>query len=370
MVSIGFGLVGTGYMGKAHAVALQAVGPVFGTRLRPVCEMLCATTREGAEAKARAFGFRRSTDDWRALVADDAVEAVIIASPQQTHRRIALAALAAGKPVFCEKPLGASVDDARAMAAAAASGPATMVGFNYVRTPATQLAREMILAGEIGDIVNVAAEHTEDFLADPDEPASWRTRELWSGALGDLATHIINGVLRLAGPIMEVVADVATVHGTRKGETGPEDVTNDDHANLLCHFASGARGTISASRVSSGRKMGYAYRIVGTRGAIAFDQEDQNSIWLYRRTGNPAREGFTRILIGPEHPDYRAFSLGAGHGTGYGDQIVIEARDFLRAIDTGEAVFPTFADGLAASLVVEAAFRSAAERRWVKLTEV
>ena len=172
--SIGIGLVGTGYMGKAHAVALKSVGAVFNTRLRPVCEMICTTTVEGAARKAAEYGFNGSTSHWQELGANPKVEAVMIASPQTTHREIALAAFAAGKPVFCEKPLGASLDDARAMAAAAArSGLPNMVGFNYIRAPAMQLACQMIQGGEIGDIIHIRAEHTGGFPR-----RSGRAREL------------------------------------------------------------------------------------------------------------------------------------------------------------------------------------------------
>jgi predicted dehydrogenase len=370
VTGIGIGLVGTGYMGKAHAVALKAVGAVFNTRLRPVCELICSTTPSGAAQKAAELGFDRSTSNWQDLIDDRRVEAIVIASPQSTHRSIALAAFSAKKPVFCEKPLGSSLDDARAMAAAAAaSGMPNMVGFNYIRTPASQLAREIITNGEIGRIVHVLAEHTEDFLADPQAPVSWRTRDASSGTLGDLSPHIINGVLRLVGPIERLVADVQTTHTTRPGANGNEPVGNDDQANLLCRFENGAMGSISVSRIATGRKMGYAYDITGTAGALRFDQEDQNSLWLYTRDGRRGRDGFVRILTGPEHPDYKAFCLGAGHGTGYGDQIIIEARDFLRAIETGESIFPTFQDGLEVSRVVAAAFRSNEERRWVNVAD-
>lgn len=372
MANLGVGVIGGGYMGKAHAIALKAVGTVFNTALRPVCEMICTTSEAGAAAKAREFGFNRSTADWRALVGDPAVEAVVIASPQTTHREIALAAFALGKPVLCEKPLGASLDDARAMTAAAeAAGVANMIGFNYVRTPASQYAREIILSGDIGAIVHVRAEHTEDFLADPDTPAHWRTRDPSAGTIGDLAPHIINAVLRLAGPVSELVADVALVHSTRLGADGrPEAVANEDQCQLLCRFESGAMGSMLVSRVATGRKMGYAYEITGTKGAIRFDQEDQNALWLYERRGPPGRQGFVRILTGPEHPDYLAFCQGPGHGTGYNDQIIIEQRDFLKAIETGEPVYPTFADGLEVSRVATAIRRSHEDRGWVRLSDI
>jgi predicted dehydrogenase len=357
-------------MGKAHAVALKAVGARFNTGLRPVCEVICSTTAAGAERKAAEYGFNASTSHWQELVANPRVEAIVIASPQTTHRAIALAACAAGKPVFCEKPLGASLDDARAMAAAAAaSGVPNMVGFNYIRAPAMQLAREMIGGGEIGDIVHVRAEHAEDFLADPEEPASWRTRDACAGNLGDLSPHIINAVLRLVGPIERLVADVQTVHATRPGPNGREAVTNDDLANLLCRFDGGTMGSIIVSRVATGRKMGYAYEITGTKGALRFDAEDQNALWFYDARLRRGRQGFAKLLTGPDHPDFGAFCEGAGHGTGYGDQIIIEARDFLKAIESRDAIFPTFRDGLEVSRVVAAAFRSHEERRWVRIAE-
>ncbi len=371
MREIGIGLVGAGYMGKAHAIALKSVATVFGLSLRPVCEMLCTTSEEGAARSARLFGFHRATADWRGLVADPRVGAVMIASPQTTHRVIALAAFAVGKPVFCEKPLGASLEDARAMTAAAEqTRVANMIGFNYIRTPASQLAHEIIVAGEIGEIVHIRAEHTEDFLADPDGPGSWRTRDSSSGAAGDLAPHIINAVLRFAGRIDSLVADVQTVYASRPGPGGPQAVLNDDQLNLLCRFENGAMGSLTVSRIAAGRKMGYAYDITGTKGALRFDQEDQNALWLFERKGHPGRQGFRKLLTGPHHPDFGAFCEGAGHGTGYNEQIIIEARDFLKAIESGAAVYPTFRDGLEVSEVVAAIFKSHQERSWVRLADI
>ena len=371
MRPVGIGIVGGGYMGKAHAVAMQAVGAIFNTALRPVCEIICTTTEDGAARKARELGFKRSTADWRVVVDDPAVDAVIIASPQQTHRDVALAAFERGKPVFCEKPLGASLADSRAMVAAAeAAGAVNMVGFNYIRTPASQYARQLVAAGEIGQVTYFRGEHTEDFLADPMLPANWRTRGRSTGTMGDLSSHMINAAHALIGPIDSLIADIETVHTQRCGPDGPEPVTNDDHAQFLCRFASGVMGHLYFSRVATGRKMGYAYDIFGTKGAIRFDQEDQNALWLYRMDGEEAARGFRKILTGPAHPDYVNFCLGPGHGTGYQDQIIIEARDFLRAIETGKPAWPTFRDGMMVNQVIEAAWRSHEERRWVSVDDM
>jgi predicted dehydrogenase len=365
MGSIGIGLVGGGYMGKAHAVALSAVGAVFDTALRPFLAVIAAGSADSAARYARAYGFARAASDWRDLVSDPAVEAVVIASPQSTHRTIAEAAFALGKPVFCEKPLGASLDDALAMTAAAeAAGVANMIGFNYVRTPATQFVRRLLAQGAIGRVTWFRGEHTEDFLADPDLPATWRTTGRATGNMGDLAPHPVNCALALMGPIAELSARIETVHTTRPGPAGPVAVDNDDQAQIMVRFASGAMGHLFSSRVATGRKMGYAYEIHGTTGAIRFDQEDQNAVWLYRAEGPEAERGFRKVLTGPAHPDYLPFCQGPGHGTGYQDQIIIEARDFLQAIATGTPVWPTFRDGLAVAQVIETAFLSSQDGRW------
>ena len=367
MKSIGIGIIGGGYMGKAHAVAMSVVGAVFDTKLRPRLEMVAASSPESAARYREQFGFARAADDWRQLVADPQVEAIVIASPQDTHRQIAEAAFALGKPVLCEKPLADTLEDARAMVEAAdASGVVNMVGFNYIRTPASQFVRNLLAEGAIGEITWFRGEHTEDFLADPEAPHNWRCDGMANGNMGDLAPHPINAALALMGPIAEVMAEVETVHQTRPGGT----VTNDDHAQIMCRFASGVKGHIYSSRVATGRKMGYAYEIHGTTGSIRFDQEDQNAVWLYRREGPEATQGFTKILTGPAHPDYEPFCQGPGHGTGYQDQIIIEAKDFLEAIETGQSAWPTFRDGLAVAEVVEAALKSAQAGVWTPVAQV
>lgn len=369
MTQIGIGVIGAGYMGKLHSVAMQAVGAVFDTPLRPVCEMLCATTDAGAAEKARALGFRRSTSDWKVLVNDPAVEAIIIASPQSTHRDIALAAFAAGKPVLCEKPMGASVAESLEMTQAAEqSGVVNMVGFNYVRTPATQYARRLIQEGAIGELSWFRGEHTEDFYADPKALASWRTRGKANGTIGDLSSHMINAALALAGPIDRLCADLETVFTTRPNADGKtESVNNDDHAQCLCRFESGVMGHLYFSRVATGRKMGYAYEISGSKGAIRFDQEDQNALWLYKMEGPDAERGFRKILTGPAHPDYINFCLGPGHGTGYQDQLIIEARDFLAAIHKRQSRWPTFRDGHQVNQIMNAIWLSHESSSWVKV---
>ena len=366
MSRLGIGIIGGGYMGKAHAAAYGSVGTLFETTLRPELEMVCATSISSAEKYQKNYGFKSATTDWKEVVNNPYIDAVVIASPQSTHCEIALAAFKNRKHVFCEKPLGASVEESRTMLTAAeASGMVHMTGFNYIRTPASQYARQLIVEGRIGDITWFRGEHTEDFLADPSIPTNWRTTGKSNGTMGDLAPHMINAARALVGPISSLTACVETVHANRPGGK----VTNDDQAQMMCRFESGAQGHLFFSRVATGRKMGYAYEIHGTKGSIKFDQEDQNALYLYTIDSVEKERGFKKILTGPAHPDYKAFCQGPGHGTGYQDQIIIEANDFLRAIHEGRNIWPTFSEGMEVNRVVSAALDSSEKNIWVKIAD-
>lgn len=365
MKEIGIGIVGGGYMGKAHSVAFASVASVFDTALRPKLVKICASSDESAERYRAAYGFEAATSDWRDLVNDPKVEAIVIASPQATHKDIALAAFAAGKPVLCEKPLGVSVDESREMVAAATkAGVTNMVGFNYVRTPATQFVRKLLDEGRIGKVTWFRGEMTEDFFADP-TIGGWRGQGQANGTMGDLAPHMINAAHALIGPIASLCAIAETVHAERAGTP----VTNDDQAQMMCRFENGVQGHMFFSRIATGRKMGYAYEIHGTKGHIRFDQEDQNALWLYTTEGPTAERGFRKILTGPEHPDYLPFCQGPGHGTGYQDQIIIEAKDFLTAIAENKPIWPTFAEGLDVNRIVAAVLESSAKQAWVNVDD-
>jgi predicted dehydrogenase len=365
MSSIGIGIVGGGYMGKAHSVAFSAVAGVFQTSLRPRLVTICAQTEANAELYRKAYGFEKGTADWKDLIDDPAVEAIVIASPQHTHHDIAVAALNAGKPVLCEKPLGVSLKQSRSMVAAAeAAGVANMVGFNYIRTPASQQIRKFLTEGRIGTLTWFRGEMTEDFFADP-MIGGWRAQGIANGTMGDLAPHMINAAHAMMGPIKSLSASVETVHKVRDGL----EVTNDDQAQMMCYFENGAQGHMFFSRVATGRKMGYAYEIHGTKGHIRFDQEDQNALWLYTSEGPESERGFRKILTGPAHPDYLPFCQGPGHGTGYQDQIIIEAKDFLTAISENRAIWPSFAEGMEVNRIVTAALDSSAKKTWVNVRD-
>jgi predicted dehydrogenase len=372
---IRFGVIGAGYMGKAYAIALNSVSTTFELPARARLEMIATTNQEGSAAKAAAYGFSRATGDWRKLVADPNNDVVSICSPTYPHKEMALAAIAAGKHVLREKPLSVSAKDADDMARAVErAGVKTLVGFNCVKNPATQLARQMIDAGEIGDIVHFRGTHNEDYLMDPSLGMSWRLKAKYAsraGALGDLASHIVNLAHYLCGPVAEAIGESQTVYPSRPGDGGLlEAVENDDQTNFLVKFESGALGSFEASRIAAGRKMGLTYEVIGTKGALYFDQERLSELRFYS-AGDPSnRRGYRTLLIGPEHPDYGAFCIGAGHGFGYNDMIVVEMKDMIQGVVSERPLWPSFRDAVHTASVVDAVPRSQDERRWVKVSEI
>ncbi len=369
---IGIGLIGSGFMGRTHALGFLNAGRVFDLPAPPRLEMLADVTEDAAQRAAAALGFRRATGDWRTLVADPDVQAVAITTPNALHREMALAAIAAGKHVHCEKPLAATAADARSMAEAAArAGVVTAVGFNYLRNPMLALARDIIEAGEIGEIRTFTGIHAEDYMADPEAPWTWRLDpDAAGGALADIGSHIIATARFLLGPIERVLGDVVTVIPSRPAAPASSQrraVTVDDVARAHLRFASGASGSLEASWVASGRKMRHDFEIAGSRGAIAFSQERLNELLLYRSDDPPARRGFRTIFAGPAHPPYGAFCIAPGHQIGFNDLKTIEMRDFLLAIAGGAGGHADFAEGLAVMETTEAIVASARQGCWVRV---
>lgn len=373
MTSFHFGLIGTGYMGKAHAIALHAAPRVFNLSAAPVCELLAEVDESLAIRKAQELGFARATGDWRALVADPRVDIVDICAPNFLHKEMALAAIAQGKHVYLEKPMALNDADAVEMVAAAEhAGVKTLVGFNYVRNPASQLAREIIANGEIGEVIHFCGRHNEDYLADPTKPHDWHTfRETaGAGALGDLGSHILNMAEYLTGQsITQVCGQLQTVITERPlaDGSGMHPVENDDHAQALLRFDSGLIGSIETSRIASGRKLGLAYTITGTKGAITFDQERMSELKLYQQEGPRGRRGFRTLLIGPEHPDYADFCPAPGHGLGYNDQKIIEIRDLIEGLAGRQPLSPDFRQARRVNALIDAIERSHHDSGWVAL---
>lgn len=410
MTRLRFGLIGTGFIGRAHAIALNSVGAVFNDIEAPVCELLADASDAEARRGARELGFRRSTGDWRKLVEDPDVDVVDICTPNHLHREMALAAIRAGKHVYCEKPLANTAAEALEIAdAAGKAGVHHHIGFNYIRNPLVRTARDLIATGGIGTITGFRGWYLEDYMRDPATPWSWRCRRslAGSGALADLGSHLINAAHFLIGPIARVQASLQTVYPTRPDpRTGqPQPVENEDIARALIEFAptktpnpvpgtrlagsgkgetpngvpgtgfavsgsSGVMGTFEISRVAAGYKCGLGFTIFGTGGTLEFDQERMNELRLYTDGNVPGERGFRTILAGPEHPDYGRFCPAPGHGLGINDLKVIEVRDVIRAIGGDGPRWPDFHEGHRVQRVMEAIEESHAARAWIDVNAV
>ncbi len=370
---IGVGLIGTGFMGKAHALAYRSVRAVMGDVPAVRLVALADTPTARATEMADQFGFESATDTWRDLLDDPAIGIISITTPNGLHREMALAALAAGKHVWCEKPMALTLGDAQAMEAAArASGLKTQLGYNYLANPAFGHACRLVAAGEIGRVVHVRGWVDEDYQADPDLHWSWRAKlkDAGLGALGDIGCHLISLLTGLCGPLESVLGEIETIHKTRPlaDGSGHAAVENEDMASALLTFASGVKGVMVASRSAWGRKSRLGFEVHGTEGMLVFDQERMNELHLFQNRGDKATQGFRTILTAPEHPPYEAFCPAPGHQVGFNDLKVIELAGFLRAIrdDTRPAL--DFTAGLEIEKAIHAIALSAREGRRVELS--
>lgn len=366
-MSLGVGLIGTGYMGKCHALAWNAVAATFGDP-RPRLVHLAEVDAALARSRADAFGFARSTADWRELVADPAVDVVSITAPNAFHADMAVAALEAGKHVWCEKPMATSeADAARMLAAARASGRVAVLGYNYIQSPAVRHIGRLLDEGAIGRVTHVRLEMDEDFMADGMAPFGRKdTAAEGYGALDDFAVHPLSLIHVLFGRVTQVVTDQSRPHVERPGADGSaRAVESHDVATTLFRLASGASGLLAANRSAWGRKGRIALQIYGTTGAILFDQERANELQLYSSADRRGDQGYRTILMGPDHPPYGMFCPAPGHGLGFNDLKVIEAHELIAAIDGRPARVIDFTAGFAIERTVHAMARSFATGGWI-----
>ncbi|MFF8864940.1 Gfo/Idh/MocA family protein [Streptomyces sp. NPDC015139] len=372
------GMVGYAFMGAAHSQGWRTAGRVFDLPRQPVLAVLCGRDGVAARTAADRHGWAAVETDWRALIAREDVDLVDICTPGDSHAEIALAALAAGKHVLCEKPLANSAAEAETMTRAAEEaygrGQLAMVGFNYRRVPATALARRMVADGRLGTLRHVRVTYLQDWLVDPAFPLTWRLRKehAGSGSLGDLGAHIVDLAQYLAGERLAGVSALTETFvrerplpgGAGSGLTampaaGTGTVTVDDAALFTGRFASGALASFEATRYATGRKNALRIELNGERGSLSFDLERLNELWFHDATEPGAEAGFRRILVTePDHP-YMAAWWPPGHGLGYEHTFVHQARDLVHAIDEGRRPDPSFADGLHVQRVLAAVEESA-----------
>lgn len=380
---LNIGLIGSGFMGQAHADAFRRARLLY-PNLPAVPHLYCLADASDdlASRAAQRLGFETSTGDWRKLVNDPKVDVVDITSPNHLHCEMALAAIEAGKHVYCEKPLSVSLDEAERMAEAARrKGVKTFVAFNNIKTPAALLAKQLIARGDIGVPTRFRAWFDQGFFNDPSLPWSWRCsrKDAGSGALGDLGSHVISVAQFLMGDIVEVTGQAQTFFETRpvpQGGSGygakaddnarQAQVENEDQIQCLVRFASGAGGTIEASRIAAGKVFGVYWEVSGTEGTIIMDGERFNELKISRFTDPKPDRGFKTILAGSQVPQFSGF-FGfdfAGGGLGYFDVKVIEVHDLITGIAGTADCFPDFDFGVANQKIIAAMERSLETRSW------
>ncbi|MEM9551564.1 MAG: Gfo/Idh/MocA family oxidoreductase [Pseudomonadota bacterium] len=360
------GLIGTGFMGKAHAFGFTNASRVFDLPIAAALQTVADIDETAATGTARAFGFANATTDWRDIINDADIDIVSITAPNALHKEMALAAARAGKHVYCEKPLAPAAADAREMMEAAeARGVKTQVGFNYLCNPMFKLAREMIAAGELGEIRGYRGLHAEDYMASAEGTATFRIDPSGGGALADLGSHALATAEFLLGPITEVMGDLVTWHSKRTDAQGAtHQSTVDDVGRAFLRFANGASGSIEGNWIATGRKMQHDFEVFGSKGALAFSQERFNELHFYNAEDRQGRQGFRRIEAAPAHPPYGLFCVAPGHQIGFNDLKAIEVAGFLGAIHGDHDEPFSFRAGLRIQTLVEEIQQSSRDRAW------
>jgi myo-inositol 2-dehydrogenase/D-chiro-inositol 1-dehydrogenase len=377
MKTLNIGLVGYGFMGRAHSNAFRTAPNFFDLPYRPVLKFVCARNPERAKAFAEQWGYENIETDWRKLVASPAIGLIDIASPNDTHAEIAIAAAKAGKMVMCEKPLGRNAAEAEAMVAAVeGAGVPNMVWYNYRRVPAVTMARQLIGQGRLGRIFHYRAKFLQDWTISADLPQGgeglWRldAAVAGSGVTGDLLAHCIDTAIWLNGPIDEVSAVTETFIKSRKhnltGKTEPVGI--DDASLLLARFRNGSLATFEATRYARGHKALYTLEINGEHASIAWDLHDLHRLQYFdHRDEGPLRGWRSIHITDREHP-YMGKWWVPGLQIGYEHSFVHQFADFCEAAAKGKSAAPTFRDGLATDDVTDAVLASAASRQWKKVT--
>ena len=363
------GLIGTGFMGKAHVFGFTSAPRVFELPYDLELHTVADITPEAAERARVTLGFAHATTDWRTIMANPEIDVVSITAPNALHKEMSLAAIAAGKHVYCEKPLAPLAADALEMTLAAeAAGVKTQVGFNYLCNPMLGLAREMIQAGELGEIRGYRGLHAEDYMADPAGPWTFRHDPAGGGALADIGSHALATAEFLCGPVTRVMGDCVTMIASRPdGKGGTKAVTVDDVGRAFLRFENGATGSIEGNWIATGRKMQHDFEVYGTRGALAFSQERFNELHYFSTTDAKGRQGFRRIEAAPDHAPYGLFCVAAGHQIGFNDLKAIEVAGYINAI-AGKAPEPfNFRKGLRIQALVETIQTSSREGRWTDI---
>ena len=378
MKKLNVGMVGYGFMGRTHSNAFLKVGNFFDIAHQPVLKAICARNSERANAFAAKWGYESVETDWRALVARKDIDLIDIASPNDTHAEIAVAAAEAGKIVMCEKPLGRNAQESAEMVKAVErTGVANMVWYNYRRVPAVTLAKQLIDEGRLGKIFHYRAKFLQDWTISADLPQGgeglWRldVNVAGSGVTGDLLAHTIDTAMWLNGPIDEVSAMTETFIKSRKHTlTGKvEAVGIDDASAFLARFKNGSLATFEATRYARGHKALYTLEINGEHASIAWDLHDLHRLEYFDHRDEGSVRGWRSVHITDREHPYMANWWVPGLQIGYEHTFIHQVADFLGGLAERKNASPTFREALATDYVTDAVLESAAKRSWVNVAQ-
>jgi predicted dehydrogenase len=370
---LNIGMVGYGFMGRTHSNAFSQVPHFFDLEHRPVLKTICARSADKAKAFADQWGYESSVADWRKLVDDKSIDLIDIASPNDTHMDIAIAAAQAGKMVMCEKPLGRSAAESRKMVdAVEKAGVANMVWYNYRRVPAVTLAKQLIDEGRLGRIFHYRAKFLQDWTISRDLPQGgqglWRldASVAGSGVTGDLLAHCIDTAMWLNGGISRVSGMTETFikerHHNITGKT--EKVGIDDASLFLARFDNGSLASFEATRYARGHKALYTLEINGEHASIFWDLHDLHRLQYFDHRDEGRTRGWRSVHITDgDHPYMNKWWV-PGLQIGYEHTFIHQAADFIEGLATGKPAAPTFRDALATDLVTDAVLKSAVSGQW------
>lgn len=376
--TLNVGLIGYGFMGRAHSNAFLQAGRFFDLPYSVTLKALCARNPERAKSFAENWGYESVETDWRALIERKDIDLIDIASPNDTHAEIAIAAAKAGKMVMCEKPLGRNAAEAKAMVEAveAAKVP-NSVWYNYRRVPAVTLLKNMLDEGRFGKIFHYRAKFLQDWTISQDLPQGgeglWRldVSVAGSGVTGDLLAHNIDTAMWLNGPIKEVVAMTETFIKERKHNlTGNvEPVGIDDASLFLCRFENGSLASFEATRYARGHKALYTLEINGEHASAFWDLHDLHRLQYFDHRDAGLTRGWRSVHITDGDHPYMSHWWVPGLQIGYEHSFTHQFADFLQAVGEGKQVAPTFRDGLATDQVCDAVLKSAKTRQWESVSQ-
>jgi myo-inositol 2-dehydrogenase/D-chiro-inositol 1-dehydrogenase len=373
---LNIGLIGYGFMGRTHSNAFLQAGRFFDVPYRSVLKAVCARNADRVKAFAENWGYQSVETDWQALVARKDIDLIDIASPNDTHAEIAVAAARAGKMVMCEKPLGRNAAESAAMVEAAAKARVpNMVWYNYRRVPAVTMLKQWIDEGRLGRIFHYRAKFLQDWTISKELPQGgeglWRldVAVAGSGVTGDLLAHCIDTALWLNGPINEVAAMTETFIKERKHNlTGRvEPVGIDDASAFLCRFQNGSLATFEATRYARGHKALYTLEINGEHASAAWDLHDLHRIQFFDHRDEGTSRGWRSVHVTDgDHPYMRRWWV-PGLQIGYEHTFIHQFADFLQALGQGKNAAPTFEDAWETDRVTDAVLKAAQTRQWEKV---